>query len=452
MKAYVFLGPTLPASDACAAADVTCLPPVAQGDVWRICQSKPDVIGIVDGYFDGVPSVWHKEILWALSQGIHVLGSASMGALRSAELADFGMEGVGAIFENYRSGHFEDDDEVAVIHGPAEAGYLPLSEPMVNIRATLEKAVAESVIDEASALALCRWAKSVHYPERSWERLLSEDKLVAASTLEALRAWLPEGHVDQKRQDALAMLARMRSLAAAPPEAKTPAFDFEWTAIWDQAVGFSTWASAGTQAWRHGVETDRVLDELRLDATRFSDAKANAMLRMLALEEADRQALSIDDGMQRRVRSAFRESRNLFSWKEMVTWREAQDLDERAFEVLLSEEERLAAIDDAVGSALDVHLLNQLRITGDYERLVDRARTKQAWLKSKGLETPTAKDLGLTPLEIRRWYFRDCLGRPAPDNIEQASRDLGFASLSDFDLALTAEYLYHQIIGDHEEI
>ena len=54
----------------------------------------PGAIGVIDGYFDGVPSVWHKEILWALSQGIRVFGGASMGALRAAELDGFGMTGV----------------------------------------------------------------------------------------------------------------------------------------------------------------------------------------------------------------------------------------------------------------------------------------------------------------------------------------------------------------------
>ena len=62
------------------------------------------MIGLIDGYFDGVPAVAHKEILWALDQGIRVLGAASMGALRAAELAPFGMEGVGAIWRDYADG------------------------------------------------------------------------------------------------------------------------------------------------------------------------------------------------------------------------------------------------------------------------------------------------------------------------------------------------------------
>jgi hypothetical protein len=70
----------------------------------------------VDGYFERVPAVWHKEVLWAISQGIRVYGSASMGALRAAELSAFGMIGIGKIFEWYRDGVIERDDEVAVAH------------------------------------------------------------------------------------------------------------------------------------------------------------------------------------------------------------------------------------------------------------------------------------------------------------------------------------------------
>ena len=49
-------------------------PPVGQGDVYRAAtRYRPRAIGIVDGYFHQVPSVWHKEILWAMAEGIHDL-------------------------------------------------------------------------------------------------------------------------------------------------------------------------------------------------------------------------------------------------------------------------------------------------------------------------------------------------------------------------------------------
>src|SRR6185503_8566658 len=143
--------------------------------------------------------VWHKEILWAMSQGIHVYGSASMGALRAAELAVFGMEGVGEIFAQYRDGVLEDDDEVAVIHGAAEHGFVAMSEAMVNIRATLAAAAGAGVVAPATAQALVDLAKRVFYPERGYPRLLQDaaDRGLPAGELAALERWLPAGRINQ---------------------------------------------------------------------------------------------------------------------------------------------------------------------------------------------------------------------------------------------------------------
>ena len=89
-------GPDASVPDARSVLDAVYLPPVRQGDVYRtVVRHRPRAVGIIDGYFQPVPSVWHKEILWAMAQGVHVFGSASMGALRAAELAPFGMRGVG---------------------------------------------------------------------------------------------------------------------------------------------------------------------------------------------------------------------------------------------------------------------------------------------------------------------------------------------------------------------
>ena len=60
MNAYVFVGPTLSGEQMSAAGAVICLAPVAQGDVYRVARTHPRAIGIIDGYVDGVPSVWHK--------------------------------------------------------------------------------------------------------------------------------------------------------------------------------------------------------------------------------------------------------------------------------------------------------------------------------------------------------------------------------------------------------
>src|SRR5262245_29796856 len=116
MSTYVFLGPTLPVREARAVLDATYLPPILQGDLLRLLPRAPQVIVIIDGGFELTPAVWHKEIMLALESGVHVFGASSMGALRAAELDQFGMVGVGAIYQMFRTGEIEDDDEVAVMH------------------------------------------------------------------------------------------------------------------------------------------------------------------------------------------------------------------------------------------------------------------------------------------------------------------------------------------------
>jgi hypothetical protein len=242
MSVYVFLGPTMPHEDAARDLNATYLPPVAQGDVARICLEKPKAIAIVDGYFESVPAVWHKEILFALQQGIAVFGASSMGALRAAELHPFGMVGVGAVFEAYRDGRLEDDDEVAVTHGPAELGYLSLSEAMVNIRRTLADAVAGGIVSVRTGRVLEETAKALPYRDRGYGRVLrlGGESGLPEDELARLRAWLPAGRVDQKREDARLMLRTLRRWLGTDATTPDVRFHFEHTALWDRAAREAT--------------------------------------------------------------------------------------------------------------------------------------------------------------------------------------------------------------------
>lgn len=238
MTLCVFLGPSLSLDEASAILPATYLPPVKRGDVLdAVHRHAPDTIAIVDGYFEAVPSVWHKELLWALDQGIALYGAASMGALRAAELSQFGMIGVGRIFEAYACGQFapfggpfEDDDEVAVVHGPAEIGYAA-SDAMVDVRATLAAAMEAGIIDEAAMQAVAATAKSMFYKRRTWRTVLDAADLPEAAS--DLRNWVTENRVSQKRLDAIALLHHLRDRTDAP---QAPPFRFERTLLWEDAV------------------------------------------------------------------------------------------------------------------------------------------------------------------------------------------------------------------------
>ena len=170
---YVFLGPTLAEKEARAELDAVYLPPVSAGDVYRLWRRRPRAIGIVDGYFDRVPAVWHKEIMWMMEHGVHVFGAAGLGALRAAELDSFGMHGVGWVYQAFRDGTLDRDDEVAVRHGTAEDGYRPLSEAMVNIRRTLQAAEHQGIVSAATRGILLAAGTALFYPDRTWPELLT---------------------------------------------------------------------------------------------------------------------------------------------------------------------------------------------------------------------------------------------------------------------------------------
>ncbi|MEX3011161.1 TfuA-like protein [Hoeflea sp. TYP-13] len=230
MMRIVFAGPSLAGENLDVHDGFEFRPPVKQGDLYLAAMDNPTAIGIIDGVFDGVPSVWHKEILWALSLDIPVYGSASMGALRAAELDSFGMVGIGAIYEAYRDGVLEDDDEVALQHGPAEIGYAPLSLPMVNVRATLLEAERAGVLTKDQCKALAAAAKPIFFKQRTWDAVLERQSAVQDQAV--LLEWLKRNDVDQKKQDALTLLAHMKDAGIGP----SADFDFEHTELWQRGV------------------------------------------------------------------------------------------------------------------------------------------------------------------------------------------------------------------------
>jgi len=84
----VFVGPTLAAAEVAARLPgATVLPPVAVGEILALSRRRGATqIAIIDGYFERMAAVWHKEILIALERGIAVGGAARRraGAVRYA--------------------------------------------------------------------------------------------------------------------------------------------------------------------------------------------------------------------------------------------------------------------------------------------------------------------------------------------------------------------------------
>ncbi|HEV7667811.1 MAG TPA: TfuA-like protein [Thermoanaerobaculia bacterium] len=464
-RIVIFSGPTLSADEGRREvpelADASWRPPVAQGDLYLAARERPWGIGIVDGYFDRLASVWHKEILWALSEGVHVFGAASLGALRAMECAPFGMVGVGKIYAAFASGELTDDDEVTVFHGPAATGYAAGSEAMVNLRATFAAAAAAGVIGEPTRGALVAIAKALLYPERGMALVLEQARRAGlpAFELAALAAWLPTGRVDQKKLDALAMLSRMAARRVEHPGRFEATFPFQRTEAWEAgriAADQRTALAAG-----EGSEIDP-LDELRLgglalggeETAREGDrpaaqaaqtAKTAAQARVLALALADHGGLRFEDSARDHALARFRHKHGLDDEERLAAFLAEQRLDTSDLARLASDEARIERVLPLIEPLIDGALRDDLRVRRAYAPLAERAEAKARALAARGLSQPGVADTGLALPDLWRWFFADRLGRPVPADssaLERAARDLGFSGTDQLRRAVVREALF----------
>src|SRR5687767_1584370 len=113
VRPVVFLGPSLSRAEARQILDADFRPQIQRGDL-RTLVGKARLVGIIDGAFFQHAAISPSEVRDALEAGLRIYGGASMGALRPAECRPFGMVRVGRIYEWFKDGVLESDDEVAV--------------------------------------------------------------------------------------------------------------------------------------------------------------------------------------------------------------------------------------------------------------------------------------------------------------------------------------------------
>lgn len=345
IRCCVFLGPSLPRIEAEALLPgIEVLPPAVLGDVYALARrGDVDRIGLIDGRFESTPAVWHKELHYALAQGIRVFGASSMGALRAAELYPCGMEGVGAVFADYRDGVLQDDDEVALVHGPAQTGYASISVAMVNLRHALAAAREAGLLDADAATAILVQLKTSYYAARTWAAVEAAAQSLGVAAVPELMRFLKSPERDLKRRDAIELLQRLGQDLPPPP----PVPPFERTLVWKEFVEQRESAGAlpaasetgtrdlvrhcllhavakaddGHEAWmrvleqmlaeRMGIEPEleevqAALNALRVDLQCTSTEGLDASLRERGLERADLVDWARDDALRLRLRALLR--------------------------------------------------------------------------------------------------------------------------------------------------
>lgn len=435
MSLVVFLGPSLPRSKAVEILpDAIFLPPAAQSDFLSAVHThKPRAIGLIDGLFERVPSVWHKEILYALDRGIRVYGSSSMGALRAAETADFGTIGVGEIFRMYADGGLLDDDEVALSHAGEEFGFRPLSEPMVHVRATLALALSEGVVEQALHDRLIEVAKGQHFSQRTFPGILEAAHL-SEDRLASLREFIRTRYVDLKGRDAEELLRAMGDLSDQPWT--RPDFDFQ------PSLFFLRQSRREREVTRSAgkIGLEEIVSYFALHGNDFEEvsyAAQNALMTSLMAEllgvEPSAEEIAQEERrfrLRRRIKEA-----------DLQKWATDNDLDEAALHDFFRQRAACRAMHQRLSmggyrsSRKMSALLQEMKANGQFPVWADRAAHQEAVLKRELPEFPTSEDdveeMGPLVLEhLRQTPCRMSVG------FEDWAKEAGFASLNQFKLDL----------------
>ena len=213
----IFLGPSLShekAREIFPGADYR--PPAKKGDLLRLA-ADPDVrlVGLVDGVFlQDYPPTPIEVYQLARKEGVILAGAASIGALRAVELEKFGMVGIGRVFELYKNGKINADDEVAVTFVP-EGDYRLQSEAMVDIRYNLYLAHKKGAISRQAKDALRRVAKGIYFPHRNYADIVEETKRrypELGADVESFSRYISSSKKSLKEMDAVRLVKYFKRL------------------------------------------------------------------------------------------------------------------------------------------------------------------------------------------------------------------------------------------------
>ena len=216
-KPIVYLGPTLSREEAIKILDADYRDPAKKGDFLMLSRDSDEkkYVGFVDGVFlhDYPPSpieVYHL----ATRKNIELIGASSLGALRAVELEKFGMKGIGKIFQLYKNGIINADDEVAVTF--VRENNILQSEAMIDIRFNLFLAYKNGIITNQTKKRIAKIAKNIYFPFRNYEdiiKLTQQQFPPIYNELESFRSYILKNRDSLKARDAIKLLKYLKTMS-----------------------------------------------------------------------------------------------------------------------------------------------------------------------------------------------------------------------------------------------
>ncbi len=210
-KPVIFLGPSLPIEKAKEILDADYRLPAKKGDILQLIPTGVRIVGLIDGYFlQDYPPTPIEVYNLLRKRDVRVFGSSSLGALRAVELKQFGIVGIGKIFELFSKGIMDSDDEVAVTFTGYE-GYK--SDALIDIRYNLFLAKKNSIIDGVTKKIILRISKDTYFPYRTYNDIIDESKRLFPSQkkqIEDFKEYLVKNKRSLKEKDAIDLLTYIK--------------------------------------------------------------------------------------------------------------------------------------------------------------------------------------------------------------------------------------------------
>lgn len=434
-RTIVFLGPSLPLNLAQKLLVAEYKPPAKQSEIFSIVRaSPPGVIVLIDGEFHQSLSVWHKEILFAMAEGVLVVGASSMGALRAAELHALGMVGIGNIFNAYRDGMIIADDEVALTYGPAELSYPQITVPLVNVRATLKAAESCGYITTEQTQFLLARFQSIHFSQRT--RLeMREEMLKCGFKPEDFQNIFVENFIDQKRLDAIEALKFAGCLGC------------------DQVNKGRNNKVAKTHSLNVLDQQDRITEDgfrrreiakyISISQDNFENTLANSLNRSIAILFGKMTSVSPTEDQVHYQEKIFRERFSIVDEAEFARWLRRNDLRYEDFKRLMRENavcnkiyrwlSSMAGAREHTQSILDYMTLENSYTTWKEELSSNRDFAKISFPNASGEENSLAD----RPLHDILAMHSKHHPRLTYQSIENWMKDVGFQSTDDLKHELT---------------
>lgn len=179
-------------------------PPIRRGDLDQLCGVTTTVI-IIDGELDQNAVLLADEIERAITRGLDLRGTSSLGALRAAELRHRRMTGSGWVYRAFCTGWLTGTEEIAVLYN--RQSFCPLTMPLVTVRFWLKKFVRTRVITVSEAEVVMTAVKALRLTERTTQAVLM--RLAESPIPEKMRDQMKEitgPYYDIKARDARHLL------------------------------------------------------------------------------------------------------------------------------------------------------------------------------------------------------------------------------------------------------